>query len=71
MPHEAEQQPIEAVKARQPDQHGVTPLNRFLDKGGERYCLPEASNADAVYQAHASQGVPLGKGDIHEVTSLV
>ena len=58
-------------QSRQPHQHGVTPLNLFMGKGGEGYCLTEASNADAVCQAHASQGLPLEKGDVHEVTSLV
>ena len=71
MPAEAIQQLTEAVKAGQPDQHGVTPLNLFMGNGGEGYCLTEAPNADAVCQAHASQGVPLENGDVHEVTSLV
>ena len=70
MPPEAIQQLTEAVKAGQPDKHRVTPLKLFIDKGGEVHCLTEAPNADAVCQAHASQGMPLEKGDIHEVTSL-
>ena len=71
MPAEAIQQLTEAVKAGQPDQHAVTPLNLFMGKGGEDCCLTEVPNSDAVCQAHASQGVPLEQGDVHEVTCLV
>ena len=70
MPAEVIQQMTEMVKAGQPH-HGVTLLNMFMGKGGEGYCLTEAPNADAVCQAHASNGVPLEKGDVYEVSSLV
>ena len=70
MPAEAIQQLTEMVKAGQAH-HGVTLLNMFMGKGGEGYCLTEAPNADAVCQAHASNGVSLEKGDVYEVTSLV
>ena len=51
MPDEAIRQLTKDVKAGQPDQHVVTPLNLFMGKGGEGYRLADVPNADAVCQA--------------------
>ena len=72
MPPEGMQMVIAAIKAGQPDEFGVTPLNAFFSPAtGEAYCYTEGPSADAVCKSHESKGIPLGKGDVREVQSFV
>ena len=70
MPPETAQQMTEAVRSGQPI-NGVKLINIFMGTAGQSYCLTEASNADAVRQAHAANGIELNQGDVYEVNSLV
>lgn len=70
MPPEAMNEVAGRVKAGKPDQFGVKPLNLFLGKGGQAYCLTEAPSLEAVIKSHQANGVPVNPSDIVEVTSL-
>jgi hypothetical protein len=52
-----------------PDANGVKAINAFFTKDGQAYCISEAPNADAVCRAHEAKGLPLGKGDVHEIST--
>lgn len=71
LPPEAAQAMADRIRAGRPDDFGVTGLNIFLGTDGRAYCLTEAPNADSVCKSHEAKGIPLGRGDVHEVTSLV
>ena len=60
-----------AMKSGKPDQFGVKAINGFMSKAGSSWCLTEAPNADAVCKSHESKGMKIGKGDVHEVQSMV
>ncbi|MFQ6019495.1 MAG: hypothetical protein ACE5KW_01940, partial [Dehalococcoidia bacterium] len=60
----------ERVKAGQPDEFAVKPLNAFIGSGGQGWCLTEAPDAEAVCKSHEARGFPLSRGDVVEVTSL-
>jgi hypothetical protein len=51
------------------DANGVKAINAFFTKDGQAYCISEAPNADAVCRAHEAKGLPLGKGDVHEIST--
>ncbi|MBI2321207.1 MAG: hypothetical protein HYU88_03730, partial [Chloroflexi bacterium] len=58
------------IQSGQPDEFGVKPLGIFMGTTGQGWCLSEAPNADAVCRAHEAKGVPLPRGDVHEVMTL-
>jgi hypothetical protein len=69
MPPEAQKAMKDKVAAGKPDQFGVKPINAFFTADGQGYCLTEAPNADAVCKSHETSGMPLGRGEVHEVVS--
>ncbi len=71
LPPEVAQQMKAQVQSGKANQFGVKGINIYFGKGGQAYCLSEAPNAEAILKTHEAAGVPLGKGDIVEVTSLV
>ena len=71
LPPEVMQQVTQAINSKQADEFGVVPINAFMGTNGESFCMTEAPSADAVCQSHAAKGMTLGKGDVHEVQSLV
>ncbi len=71
LPPEAMQQMVGAIKSGKADQFGVKPLNVYVGKGGQGYCLTEAPSADAVCKTHEAQGIHIGKGEVVEIQSLV
>lgn len=78
LPPEAMQQQMQMmeqmkadIKAKRPDQFGVTPVNVLMGVNGESWCLTEAPNADAVIKAHQAKGAILNRSDVIEVSSLV
>jgi Protein of unknown function (DUF4242) len=48
---------------------GVTSVAAYFTKDGQAYCLSEAPDPDAVCRAHATKGLPLAKGDVHEISA--
>jgi len=60
----------ERLRSGRIDEHGVKGLNVYL-ADGEAYCLTEAPDADAVVRSHEAVGVPIGRGDVVEVTPVV
>ena len=70
MPPEAMQEMKARVEGRQADQFGSKALTIYMGTGGQAYCLSEAPDADAVIKSHQAKGVPLGRSEIVEVTSL-
>ena len=71
MPPEMVQGVIAAIAAGQVDEFGVKPLNAFMTSSGEAYCYTEAPDADAVCKSHEARGIPLGRGEVKEVQTLV
>ena len=71
LPPEAAKQMQDMIRAGKADQFGVKPLNLFMGKRGQGYCLTEAPNAEAVCKSHQAQGIALSKNEVTEVTSLV
>ena len=65
------QQLAGAIKAKQADKFGVTPINVFMGVNGESWCMTEAPNAEAIIKSHAANGATLTKADIVEINSLV
>ena len=53
------------------DEYGVKPLNAYFSPDGQAWGVSEADNADAVCKSHAAHGVNIGKGDVHEVKSVL
>jgi|Tabmets5t2r1_1033131.scaffolds.fasta_scaffold25145_2 Protein of unknown function (DUF4242) len=60
----------ERLRSGSVDEHGVKGLNVYL-ADGEAYCLTEGPDADAVVRSHAALGLPIDRGDVVEVTSVV
>lgn len=71
MPPQAMQQMAGDIKAGKADQFGTKPINVFVGKGGQGYCLCEAPNADAVMKSHQSKGFTMSHKDVIEVQTLV
>ena len=66
LPPEVVRQTAAAIKAGQPDQLGVKPLQMFYNKDGAVFCYVEAPNEEAVHKYHAAAGVSV-EGRIVEV----
>ena len=70
LPPEAVKEMQTAIKSGKSDKFGVKPLNAFMAKSGSGWCMTEAPNADAVCKSHEAKGMKLGKGEVHEITTL-
>ncbi len=71
MPPEAVKGMQANIKAGKADKFGVKPLNVYMGKNGEAFCMTEAASADDVCKSHEANGIKLSKGDVHEVTAAV
>lgn len=71
MPPEAVKGMQANIKAGKADKFGVKPLNVYMGKNGEAFCMTEAANADDICKSHEANGIKLSKGDVHEVTAAV
>jgi len=54
-----------------PDALGVIPLAAYFTKDGQGYCVSQATSADAVCKDHASHGLALEPGDVHEIEARI
>ena len=55
------------VRAGEPDEHGVKPVNVYFTKNAHAYCLSEAADAESVVASHQALGIEVGSGDVVEV----
>jgi hypothetical protein len=62
---------IDGMKANlgKKDQYGVTSVGALFTTDAQAYCISDGPNADAVCRSHMAKGVPLDRGDVHEVAS--
>lgn len=53
------------------DQFGVQGLQLMVAGDGQAWCLSEGPNADAVCKSHEALGIPIDKGTVTEVMTVV
>lgn len=53
------------------DGEGVRSIGAYFTTDGQGYCVTEAPDADAVCRSHQRKGLPMSKGDVHEVAAQV
>ncbi len=70
MPPEAIQQMRLNIWGAKIDEFGVKAINAFMSTDGQGWCWTEGPNADAICKSHQAYGIPLDKGDVHEVQSV-
>ena len=71
LPPEVVRQVTADIKIGKADQFGIRQLNAFIGTHGEGWCYAEAPSADAVCRSHEAKGIPLSKGEVKEVQTLV
>ena len=53
------------------DPEGAKLLEVMFTNDGQAYCLTDAPSVDAVCRSHEAKGLPIGKGDVHEVATRI
>ena len=71
LPPAVAQQILAQIKSGKADENGIRPINDFIGKNGEGWCLTEAPNAEVVHKLHEGLGIKMSPGDVVEVETLV
>ena len=62
---------LEGMKASlgNKDKFGVTTVDALFTTDSQAYCISDSPDADSVCRSHEAKGVPIGRGDVHEVAT--